>query len=61
MTSHRRKHKPAIKPKRIFIVDEEPRVSRIVAIRYETSIASAILQPAKEITSPTTPSSSLHP
>jgi CheY-like chemotaxis protein len=42
-------------PKRIWVVDYEPRVPRNVAIRHETSIASAIVQPAKEITQPTPP------
>jgi hypothetical protein len=61
MTSHRRKQKQAMKPKRIFIVDEELRVPRNVAIRYEASIASANLQPAKKITPPMTPRLSLRP
>ena len=42
-------------PKRILVVDYEPRVPRNVAIRYETSIASAIVQPAKKITQPLPP------
>ena len=60
MTSHRRKHNQAMKPKRILIVDDEPRVPRNVAIRHKTSIASTMLQPAKEITPSTPPLSSLH-
>ena len=44
-----------MKPKRIFIMDSELRVPRNVAIRHETSIASTIVQPTKEITPPMTP------
>ena len=42
-------------PKRILVADYEPRIPRNVAIRRETSIASAIVQPAKEITQPAPP------
>lgn len=44
-----------MKPKRVLIVDDEPRIPRNVAIRHVTSIASATVQPAKEITPATTP------
>jgi hypothetical protein len=39
--------------KRIVIVDNDPGVTREVAIRCETGIDSAIVQPTKEITPPT--------
>src|ERR1017187_10527177 len=42
-------------PKRILVADYEPRIPRNVAIRHGTSIASAIMQPAKEITQPMPP------